>query len=329
MARLEWAGKSHVGKVRTGNEDQFVAGAPVFLVADGMGGHDRGDIAAGIVADSFAALVGSPDVDIDMVERALGDAQRSVRRLARRLPTEHDMGTTLVALIYLGAAPHARWLMVNVGDSRAYRLVEGELEQISVDHSLVQEMVAAGSITASEARTHRDRNIVTRAVGIEEGVIADFTYLDIVPGERFLLTSDGVHGELTDEQIRVLLTRSPDPQSAVDGLVEAVLRGNARDNLTVVVVDSLVDEEDAAVDAARAEDDTSPIAIEESDQSSPELVGADAEVETPESVEPPPAPSVEIDAVPCFREEGPAPDDGLSGTERPPPPEMIDEVPQL
>lgn len=219
--------------------------------------------------------------------------------------------------------------MVNVGDSRAYRLVEGELEQISVDHSLVQEMVAAGSITASEARTHRDRNIVTRAVGIEEGVVADFTYLDIIPGERFLLSSDGVHGELTDEQIRVLLTRSLDPQSAVDGLVEAVLRGNARDNLTVVVVDSLVDEEDVVGEAARSEDDTSPIAVEDDEELSVESVDPDVVTELSTTTEPPPTPSVEIDAVPFFGDDSPVPAEPPSGTERSPAQEMIDGVPEL
>lgn len=258
MAVLGWAGFTNVGKVRAQNEDQFLADPPVFLVADGMGGHDCGEVASALVADAFLALAGHDCIEIDRIERAVLDANAAVRRAAAHSAGRNAMGTTLVALVLAGESGSERWVAVNVGDSRLYRLSSGVLEQITTDHSVVQELVAAGSITVSEARTHPDRNVVTRAVGISDGVVADFAFLEVREGDRFLLCSDGVHGELTNEQLRVLLGRAGDADEVVKVVGEAVLRGEARDNLTAVVVDVL--RTDSSLEGVtEANEDTSPL----------------------------------------------------------------------
>lgn len=275
MAALAWAGITHVGKVRSTNEDQFVADLPVFLVADGMGGHECGDVASALVADAFQSLVGRDIVAIDDVEQTVIDANFAVRRAAASRRSERAMGTTLVALVLVGGQGIERWVAVNVGDSRLYRFSAGVLVQITTDHSVVQEMVAAGSITESEARTHPERNVVTRAMGISEGIVADFALLDVRDGDRFLLCSDGVYGELADEQLRVLLARTGGPAQAAQVVVDAVLRSEARDNLTVVVVDVLESGRSSG-EMGEANEDTSPIANEA--ELSPDSKPQDADI---------------------------------------------------
>ncbi len=325
MGALAWAGITHVGKVRSVNEDQFLAEPPVFLVADGMGGHDCGDVASALVTDAFISLVGRDAVETEVVERAVFDANSAVRRAAAHARSERAMGTTLVALVLVGAAGAERWVAVNVGDSRLYRLASGVLEQITTDHSLVQEMVAAGSITASEARTHPERNVVTRAMGISEAIVADFAYLDVREGDRFLLCSDGVHGELADEQLRVLLSRAGGPDEVAQVVCDAVLRGDARDNLTAVVIDVLGDGSSAGGER-EVNEDTSPLADDEVADATSEPVASEVE-HRPDAVDEvdevdDPSPAVAIMAVPdgvrveSGRDEPQQPDGDDSGPER-------------
>jgi len=254
MVRFSWGVCTHVGHVRAVNEDQYVVEPPVFLVADGMGGHDQGEIASGLVADEFSALARQPSLDPDEVAAALRRAHQSVRRAGAASAAERGMGTTLTAIVLVGDGTTPMWLIANVGDSRAYRLSDGVLKQLTVDHSLVQELVAEGQITREQARTHPERNVVTRAVGIDEEVVADYVLIEPVVGERFLICSDGVHGEMADDELLAVLRAHPDAQGAAAALIETVLDGTARDNLTAVVVDTEAIDDDGAI-----REDTNPI----------------------------------------------------------------------
>lgn len=220
-----------VGLVREVNEDSVVAGYPVFVVADGMGGYEAGDLASRLTVEQFAAGVGRTDLDRQWAQDRIADAADEVR------PT--GGGTTLtgiVATVYDGT-PH--FLVLNVGDSRVYRRTAGALAQVSVDHSLVQEMVASGMIDAETARHHPERNIVTRAIGADDDPVADFWLVPAVVGDRYLVCSDGLTGEVEPEALAELAGRDDGPQEVADSLVAAALAGGGRDNITVVVVDVL------------------------------------------------------------------------------------------
>lgn len=239
MTELAWGARTHVGHLRAINEDEFVAQPPVFLVADGMGGHDRGEVASGLVADVFAALASGPSLSPEDVADALRRAHDSIRRVGGARATGREMGTTAVVAVLVDDETNPIWVLANVGDSRIYRFADGELVQLSSDHSLVQELVDSGAITSDQARVHPERNVVTRAVGIDRELTPDFFLRAPAIGERILLCSDGVHGELTDDQITEVLRTAADPQSAATELIELVLGGAARDNLTAVVIETI------------------------------------------------------------------------------------------
>ncbi len=239
---LRIGSSTHTGQVRHDNEDSLLVAPPIYAVADGMGGHLAGEVASAIAVDTLRALlagtfpISSPDELIDAVR----SANLAILQASYESPERRGMGTTLTALGLL--APEAdgepdRLALVNVGDSRAYRLRGGHLRQISVDHSYVHELVASGQISAEEARHHPNRNIVTRALGIEPDVAVDAWVLPLVHGDRFLLCSDGLVDEVTDATIGELLRTVPDPQRVADDLVAAANRHGGRDNVTVLVVD--------------------------------------------------------------------------------------------
>lgn len=232
-----------VGLVRAVNEDSVVAGYPVFVVADGMGGYEAGDLASRLTVEQFADGVGRTGLDRRWVERRIADAADHVR------PT--GGGTTLTGIIATVHDGVPYWLVLNVGDSRVYRRTAGELGQVSVDHSLVQEMVAGGMIDAEEARHHPERNIVTRAIGTDEEPVADFWLVPAVVGDRYLVCSDGLTGEVEPAVLAELAGRDLSPQAVADRMVAAALAGGGRDNITVVVVDVLsVGSADAAAPPA-------------------------------------------------------------------------------
>ena len=237
MTELAWGGCTHVGHVRAVNEDSYVVSPPVFLVADGMGGHQFGDIASATVAEEFTQLALAADLDAEAVAETIEHANATIRGIDADAPAGREMGTTAAGIALVGPDPEPSWVLFNVGDSRVYRYAEGSLEQLSVDHSLVQELVDAGDLTEAEARTHPDRHVITRAVGLDEHVVADFVVRTPLPGERFLLCSDGLHDELTEREIASVLALNPEPQRAAEALIDAVLAGTARDNVTAVVVD--------------------------------------------------------------------------------------------
>lgn len=252
MTRVVCGASTDVGHQRAINEDSFVAEGSVFLVADGMGGHERGEVASGLVSAEFQKLASLTTVDSDRVVEALHAAHDAIR--ASATADRGEMGTTLAALVLVGDSSTKRWLMINIGDSRVYRWAGGALQQLSVDHSVVQELMSSGRLSEADARTHPDRHVITRAVGVGPEIVADFSFRDLEQGERFLLCSDGLHGQLDVEQIASILAECVDPQEAATRLVAAVLEGRAPDNVTAVVVDVVVSDSGPSV----IDVDTSP-----------------------------------------------------------------------
>lgn len=262
--RVAYGAGSHVGTVRSVNEDAVLADPPVFVIADGMGGHAAGEVAAGLTVDAFRRFNGASAVDVGSVAAAVRAANDDVRHRASQVLAEQGMGTTAVGLVVARDGGDEVLVAFNVGDSRIYRL-RAELEQISTDHSVVAEKVAAGEITAAEAAVDRERNVITRAIGIEESVDVDSWTLRPATGDRFLLCSDGLTDELTDERLAEILRAEQDPQRAVDELLSAALDAGARDNVSVLVID--VVEVDPQV--ATQVDDTNPRGVTVDDDTNP------------------------------------------------------------
>ena len=233
-----------IGTVRKVNEDSYLAATPIYLVADGMGGHRAGDKASQTVCATFAAAFPGPlAATADAVLDAIQASNVAVRDLSDSA-SQSISGTTLsgIALVeaYEGASLH--WMAFNIGDSRIYAWDGRELSQLSVDHSAVQELVDAGVITAAEAMIHPERNIVTRAIGAFDAVDADIWLLPVSGNQSFLLCSDGLTKELTDEQIGSLLAEHNSALSATSvaqALVSAALAAGGKDNITAVFVESL------------------------------------------------------------------------------------------
>lgn len=260
---LRWAAVSDVGLVREANEDAAYVGAGLLLLADGMGGHDCGEIA------SAAALNSLAEVDIDdlestrasVVER-LQAAQSDIEAIDT--DSGRRAGTTVTGAILLVEDGEPQWLVLNIGDSRTYRLLGGVLEQVTQDHSQVQELVDAGFITAEQARVDPRRNVITRALGAGMEPDADFFAVPVTPGERLLVCSDGLTGEVEDEQIGELLSANDDPADAAAALVAAALAGGGRDNITIIVADVL--DGAAAVDEASDDGEEATAATESADE---------------------------------------------------------------
>ncbi|WP_296666619.1 protein phosphatase 2C domain-containing protein [Demequina sp.] len=228
------AGATAVGG-RARNEDAYVAESPVYVVADGMGGHLAGAEAARAAVAAFQALVTGDAVAPEDVEMAHLEARRLVAEVQEDVGG--DSGTTLTGAVAVLHAGAPWWMVVNVGDSRTYALDGDRLHQVSVDHSHVQELVAQGRITPAEALIHPDRNLLTRAIG--DGVLAmDAWLVPQVPGRRLVIASDGLMKEVDDLTIGQIAALVGDPAAAAEALVDAAVQRGARDNVTVVVVDA-------------------------------------------------------------------------------------------
>ena len=228
-----WGSATDTGKVRTLNEDALMALSPIFLVADGMGGHDSGDVASRIVVDECSVLVGRPFVTIEDLE---GCFQRAATRMRETLTGRHGGATVAGAAIAMHDDA-AYWLVFNIGDSRVYRMVDGELAQVSVDHSVVQELLDAGSLSIDDAPAHADRHVVTRALATDSVSEPDYWMIPATRDDRLLICSDGLTDELTDAQVHAILSTVTDAQDAAEALVAAALEAGGRDNVSVVVVD--------------------------------------------------------------------------------------------
>lgn len=241
---LGWAAATDVGLSRTVNEDAVLGAPPVFVVADGMGGHQAGDVASKLVIDRFGTLVEGELKPVEDVVQLLSEVNETILAEGQRSLARSGMGTTAVGLMLVDAGDRSQWLLFNIGDSRAYRWAGGTLEQLSVDHSYVQELVDAGEITVSGARTHPHRNVVTRALGSEEDAQPDLWLRPPLIGERYLLCSDGLSGEVDDTEIaRVMAEGSADDVVAL--LVRRALEAGGHDNVSVLVVD-VIDVDDEA-----------------------------------------------------------------------------------
>ena len=249
-AVLEYSAATHVGLVRSVNEDSFLAGPPVFVVADGMGGHDRGDLASTIVVEAFEPLRGRVAVVASDLDACIEGAREEIRRLA---DDSTAPGSTVIVAAYVLQSDHGYWLTAHEGDSRAYVWRHGLLEQITRDHSLVQELVDAGEIEPVDARFHPDRNVITRALGGYADSSPEFCLEPVEPGTRLLLCTDGLTGELSEASIAQILDESPGSEEAVERLVRAAVDAGGHDNITVVVVDVLAAEHEVEADTLDTE----------------------------------------------------------------------------
>jgi len=245
MLKMTGVAVTHPGQIRKTNQDRALYSPNVGAVADGMGGHQGGEQAAAITIDIMSGLTGSLSRErlIDTVRAA----NKAVFDESER-PELRGMGTTIVAAAL--HAGEARITMINVGDSRGYRLRDGALEQVTVDHSLVEELVRQGRITEEDALTHPQRNIVTRALGLGTDLEIDVFDLDARHGDRVLLCSDGLFNEVDVEVIAEKLRSIPEPDSVADALVQLACEGGGRDNISVVLLDVVDDEDPAAIRAA-------------------------------------------------------------------------------
>jgi len=269
-AVIAHSAQSDVGRVRNVNEDAFLAEAPVYLVADGMGGHARGDAASRTVVETFRRHLapGRPSSP----EQVL-DAIHSSNDAVRALSDEGEEGTAVagttltgVALVDAGDGSGFHWMVFNIGDSRVYAWDGRTLEQLSVDHSAVQELVDAGLLRPEDAERHPDRNVITRAIGADEVVDPDVWLIPAVGRQVFLICSDGLSKEVGDAQLADILAGDTGHAAGLAGeLVDAALEHGGRDNVSVIVVESVMgsDDDDEAtrdrLDAlSRAAEDTTP-----------------------------------------------------------------------
>ncbi len=232
---LRWAASTDTGRRREVNQDAFLAEYPLFVVADGMGGHLGGEIASASTVDRLRTVVDSGSVSTKNIEKALSRAVKDI--IAHPETTDEGTGTTLTGLYLETHTEEPHWVTLNIGDSRVYLLRDEEIVQVTTDHSVVQELIAAGRLSPEEAENHPYGNVITRAVGPSDSVKPDYLRLDVLDGDRFVVCSDGLTKELTDFGIRHFLAANPDPAAAVDAMMAAALENGGRDNVTIVVLD--------------------------------------------------------------------------------------------
>jgi serine/threonine protein phosphatase PrpC len=232
---LTWSFQSDRGNRRAVNEDSVVANPPLFAVADGMGGHSAGDIASAAVVTRLGDISGRAFLDADTIDQALESALGDIDRVGDE--SVLGTGTTVTGVALTIVDDEAQWAVFNIGDSRVYFFADGELTQVTTDHSVVQEMVTAGLITREQADVHPDSNVITRAVGFHEKPVPDYSLVPVLPGQRILVCSDGLTKELTDRGIGHYLATAESAERAASELVAASLANGGRDNVTVLVLD--------------------------------------------------------------------------------------------
>ena len=228
---VEQVGRTDVGRQRSANEDSLVLQPPFFAVADGMGGARAGEVASAIAAGAFEGASEAGEAAEAQLARILREANRRIYDLAVTDESRRGMGTTLTA-----AKVHDSEVSLgHVGDSRAYRLRDGELEQITRDHSLVAELERSGQITPEAAEHHPQRSIITRALGPEPDVEVDTYTLSARAGDLFLLCSDGLTSMISDDEVAAVLRTSATLDDAADALIKAANQSGGKDNITVVL----------------------------------------------------------------------------------------------
>lgn len=233
--RFDCASRTNVGLKRKINEDSILAETDrgLWTVADGMGGHEAGEVASAMVTDALRSLPETSDVDElagNAVEALLG-VNRALIELARTADHGRTIGTTVVGLAIGDSSFRCFW----AGDSRGYRLRDGELARLTHDHSLVQNLVDAGMLTPDQAETHENANLITRAIGVAEALEVDVVDGEALPGDIFLLASDGLTRVVHDHELADELRRAP-PAEAADRLIDMVLARGAPDNVSLIIV---------------------------------------------------------------------------------------------
>jgi serine/threonine protein phosphatase PrpC len=254
---LAWAAVTDTGRRREVNQDAVFAEYPLFVVADGMGGHVGGEIASASTIDRLKAMTESGTVNPHTIEKALARAVKDIA--SHPEATDDGTGTTLTGVYLDTSGDVAHWVTLNIGDSRVYLVRDGAIVQITTDHSVVQELIASGRLSPEEAENHPYGNVITRAVGPSEGVTPDYVRLEVAQGDRFVVCSDGLTKELTDYGIRHFLDANADPAAAATAMLDAALENGGRDNITIIVLDvgSPASAPAAGDDAADAADEDS------------------------------------------------------------------------
>ena len=237
MLLLEHHGLTDPGKVRKNNEDSLLVGEgrdeTLFVVADGIGGFEAGEVASSIATDVLRDVAPS-----EPLEDAIREANRRILAASRGDEKLSGMGTTVVAMRFGGTEEEPVAQISHVGDSRAYLVRGGEMRPVTEDHSLVAELVRSGDLTRAQASEHPQKNLITRALGAEEEVEVDTTVLPVESGDRFVLCSDGLSDMVPEVKMQSILTSHPEnPEKTVRALVSAALKAGGADNVTVVIVD--------------------------------------------------------------------------------------------
>ena len=231
-ALTTFGSRTDVGCLRDHNEDSLVVAPPLFVVADGMGGHAAGEVASEIAVNVMAELA-PKHPDAEALGRAVEEANRAIIRAAHEGVGREGMGTTVTATML----ENERLIIAQVGDSRAYLLHHGKLQQLTRDHSLMADMIEAGQLTPEEARVHPNRSVITRALGSDPHVRPDLYEINVQTGDRLLVCSDGLSSMIRDPEIEAVLSRVRDPQRCAAQLVNEAIAAGGHDNVTVIVAD--------------------------------------------------------------------------------------------
>lgn len=224
--------RTDVGRVRKTNEDAAFIGEGLYILCDGMGGHQGGEVASNLAVDILSLTLLKAEPSIGILRGAITQANEAICLRAQADPRLRGMGTTLTVLWVAGE----QMLLAQIGDSRAYLLRGGVLRQCTHDHSMVAELVRIGKLTAAEARVHPQKNLVTRALGTDPRAEADIFEITRHPGDRWLLCSDGLTDQVTDEEIAQIMSAHP-ADTAADTLVSLALSRGGPDNITLLLID--------------------------------------------------------------------------------------------
>ncbi|QTV79517.1 PP2C family protein-serine/threonine phosphatase [Microbacterium sp. NIBRBAC000506063] len=231
---VTWAGTTDTGRRRETNQDAFLAEYPLFVVADGMGGHAGGEIASQATIGELRGVLAAGEVTPGTIEAALERATEAIT--SHPEATDEGTGTTLTGVFLTDVDGQPRWMSLNIGDSRVYLLRDGAISQVTTDHSVVQELISSGRLSPEEAEGHPYSNVITRAVGASDLTVPDYVSIEPHDGDVFVICSDGLTKELTDYGILHFVTGQPEPAAAVDAMLSAALENGGRDNVTLIVV---------------------------------------------------------------------------------------------
>ena len=234
---MKWVSRTHVGNIRPTNQDTIILGQNLYGVADGMGGHKGGEIASAGLRDGLLRETKDAEPDVQTLEKAVQKVNTELWERQKNDASLSGMGTTLTVLW-----PKEKEMIIGqVGDSRAYLLRDGELTQVTNDHSMVADMVRKGVLTEEQAACHPMRNYITRAVGTETLIEVDMSVHDRKKGDRWLICSDGLHGTVFGDEL-IELMKTEDLDEAADKMLQAALNGGGKDNISLILLQDDTDD---------------------------------------------------------------------------------------